>query len=101
MDWAGDGTEGDIITGLTLDPFKNPFQTELEEKYSESVLPSTGSLSDLQPGQYEEAKRDLDILYVRGALRQTLQNQRAAAELLGLTYDQFRGLYRKYKDFLI
>jgi psp operon transcriptional activator len=31
------------------------------------------------------------------ALEQAKYNQRKAAEILGLTYHQFRGLYRQYK----
>jgi psp operon transcriptional activator len=32
------------------------------------------------------------------ALRRARYNQRAAAKLLGLTYHQFRGLYRKRRQ---
>jgi psp operon transcriptional activator len=33
---------------------------------------------------------------IENALMRAKYNQRRAATLLGLTYDQFRGLYRRY-----
>ncbi|MDD4573428.1 MAG: helix-turn-helix domain-containing protein [Sphaerochaeta sp.] len=35
---------------------------------------------------------------MRSSLEKGKGNQKEAAKLLNLTYDQFRGLYRKYKD---
>jgi len=32
------------------------------------------------------------------ALQQARFNQRKATQILGITYHQFRGLYRKYKE---
>lgn len=75
------------IDEITIDPFHNPFN-----KKEESV-PVSSSLDN-----YSEAKRKLDIQYVGQALKEAKGNQKVAAELLGLSYDQFRGLYRKYKD---
>jgi psp operon transcriptional activator len=34
---------------------------------------------------------------VEEALKSARYNQRKAASILGLTYDQFRGLYRRYR----
>jgi psp operon transcriptional activator len=45
-----------------------------------------------------DAVRHLEEDALRGALARTRHNRRAAAELLGLTYDQFRGLYRRHRD---
>ncbi|MCX7044453.1 MAG: phage shock protein operon transcriptional activator [Candidatus Sumerlaeota bacterium] len=42
----------------------------------------------------------LEIDYLRRALQATRYNQRRAAEWLGLTYHQFRGLYRKHANIL-
>jgi len=47
-----------------------------------------------------EAVRDLEVGLLRRALLEAHFNQRRAAELLNLTYHQFRGLYRKYQDVL-
>lgn len=45
-----------------------------------------------------DAVRRLEEDALRNALARTRHNRRAAAELLGLTYDQFRGLYRRHRD---
>ena len=45
---------------------------------------------------FHEAVRSVEVYLVRQALDKTRCNQRKAAELLGLTYHQFRTLYRKY-----
>ena len=47
---------------------------------------------------FDQARIELDLLYLREALKQASGNQKEAAKLLGLTYDQLRGLYRKYQD---
>ena len=43
-----------------------------------------------------EAVQALEIRLLRQALQEARYNQRKAAQLLGLTYHQFRALYRKY-----
>ena len=43
---------------------------------------------------------DLEVRLIQQALSQTRFHQRKAAELLGLTYHQFRGLYRKHASSL-
>jgi psp operon transcriptional activator len=40
---------------------------------------------------------DLKVQMVENALQQAKYNQKKAAQILGLTYHQFRGLYRQYK----
>ncbi len=78
------------IDSLEIDPFLNPYEMETEE--IQEVKP------DLTLASYEEAKRELDIVYLKRALKDSGGKQKEAAQLLQLTYDQFRGLYRKYKD---
>lgn len=75
------------ITEIQFNPFENPYP--IPEKREQSKPPLT---------TYEEAKRELDIRYVTQALLKTEGNQKEAAKAMNLTYDQFRGLYRKYKD---
>ncbi len=41
--------------------------------------------------------REIEIDYLKRAMLDSRNNQRKAAELLSLSYDQFRGLYRKYR----
>ncbi len=47
---------------------------------------------------FPEAVQELEVALLKQALAVTRYNQRQAARRLGLTYHQFRGLYRKYKD---
>lgn len=47
-----------------------------------------------------EAVQDLELRMLQRGLHEAKFNQRKAAELLGLSYHQFRGLYRKYQDAL-
>jgi psp operon transcriptional activator len=43
-----------------------------------------------------EAVQDLEVAMLKRALGQARYNQRRASEILGVTYHQFRGLYRKH-----
>ena len=45
---------------------------------------------------FNEAIQELKIRLLTQALKQSKYNQRKAARILGMTYDQFRGLYRKF-----
>lgn len=45
-----------------------------------------------------EAVRRLEVDLLRRAMVEARHNQREAANRLGLSYHQFRGLYRKYKE---
>ena len=56
---------------------------------------SSYSLPDL-----EKAHEDLDISFLRRALEKSEGNQRKAAEEMAISYDSFRGLYRKYREHL-
>lgn len=80
--------ESAIIEKIIIDPFSNPFAKREEKK--EASLPTLSN--------YEEAKKELDISYLSQALKSSDGSQKGAADLLGLSYDQFRGLFRKYKD---
>lgn len=55
---------------------------------------------DAQEPSFEEAVRDFEMRLLRRALERARYNQRHAAKLLGLTYHQFRGVYRKYRHAL-
>ena len=52
-------------------------------------------MEDLWDLPLQEAVQELKIRLLKKALEETKYNQRKAAGILGLTYDQFRGLYRK------
>jgi psp operon transcriptional activator len=75
------------IQSVRFDPFLNPY----ERNNSESQAPQ-----DLN--SFKEVIRDQEISFVQASLERSRFNQKKAAELLGITYDQFRGLYRKYSE---
>ncbi len=87
----------DVISDIEFNPFSNPYADREEgegdaEVRSEDAPSAVRSLSD-------EIK-ELEIRRLREALSASRNRQSAAAEKLGLTYHQFRALYRKYKDLL-
>jgi len=77
--------EGSEIKELVLDPFRNPW-----EKESETPQPVPQ-----WPISLKNELRELEKLRLRQALEESEGHQGKAAELLGLSYDQFRALYRK------
>ncbi|MFA7371116.1 MAG: sigma 54-interacting transcriptional regulator [Sphaerochaetaceae bacterium] len=81
-------SEEQEINEVIFNPFKNPYQA-----HQESL--KRNRLDELS--RYSEAKEELDRSFLIRALKKSGGNQKEAARLLGLTYDQFRGLYRKYK----
>jgi psp operon transcriptional activator len=50
------------------------------------------------PANLQGVIAEIEQRYLRQALTQARFRQREAAALLGLTYDQFRGLYRKFQN---
>lgn len=90
-------SENPVIREITFDPFQSPYAAKGGERgttvYAEVI-------SDQEPATWnlEEAVRRVQVDLVRKALVKTRFNQKKAASLLGLTYDQFRGLYRKHRD---
>jgi psp operon transcriptional activator len=102
--------EGSEIDEIDLDPFKPPFSASLEQldKGALSVSGperaldiSTTAVTEHRPPErplsfnHAVARFECDLL--RKALQDSRYNQRQAATQLGMTYDQFRGLYRKYR----
>lgn len=81
---------GTVIEKIKLDPFENPF--------AETIPGKTVSAENIPIVHYKSAMKDLEIDFIRRALRQCGGKQKDAADLLELTYDQFRGLYRKYRE---
>jgi psp operon transcriptional activator len=78
--------EDGVVRGLVLDPFASPW-----------AGPGPRPPETPAPAPLPEAVRELELGRLRQALDQARWNQKKAAELLGLTYHQFRGLYRKHK----
>jgi len=83
------------IEAVVLDPFRSRPRGHVEKAGPENLpgkmeSPETGG----QP--LKSAVQSLEIRMIQQALQTARYNQKKAAVLLGLTYDQFRGLRRKY-----
>lgn len=91
-------SSGSRIDNVDFDPFRNPYSTESESSTVSVASKQESFMYDLK--DLAKAHENIDISFISRALDQAGGNQRVAAELLSLTYDQFRGLYRKYKSLL-
>ncbi len=97
-----------LITEIDLDPFKNPFESE--ESNKEIIVKEFSNIEKEDNNKIEEEtlilnnylinRQNFDLQYLKQALIEANNNQREAAKLLGLSYDQLRGLYRKFKHLL-
>lgn len=80
--------------GAILAPREKPAPDSTEP---EQAIPVTAPEdAPLQP--FAEAMREVELRLLKQSLKEAKFNQRKAADLLELTYHQFRGLYRKYQD---
>jgi psp operon transcriptional activator len=108
-------TSDNLIDVITFDPFQAPWEQDLEEPddgpSAEAHFPAKDSGQGSCKNDHVPLSKDLwrtcglteaVRLYELQALREALEESRfhqgEAASLLGMSYYQFRTLYRKYKD---
>lgn len=92
---------GSVVEEVTFDPFNSPFGGDSPGE--SGVDPEVGGEAQaFTPGvdSLDDKVRELEVAALQGALKSTKFHQGEAAKLLGLSYHQFRGLYRKHKNFL-
>lgn len=98
---------------LVFDPFESPYRpqpaietdgVEIAEEPSPAEGPKAMSGPMLRAGSntlldipLKDRLAEVERSALRDALARSQYNQRRAAEVLGLTYHQFRGLYRKHR----
>ncbi len=87
--------DGETIREIVFDPFR---RSNAPAK-PPAAAPGPGVSMDL-PTDLLALVADLEQKLLQQALLQARYKQREAAALLGLSYDQFRGLYRKYQSAL-
>ncbi|MFT4045888.1 MAG: phage shock protein operon transcriptional activator [Solimonas sp.] len=103
-------SERRVVDTIEFDPFASPYRPRAMASQSP---PETGAVQSVRaaagaapssttdaprlPFSFETAVADFETRLLRQALEDGRYNQRKAAELLQLTYHQFRGLLRKYK----
>lgn len=97
-------TDSSMVTKIVFDPFElSSGRAGSPENMALSQV--SRSEDDFMAGLLDMSLKDavchLEIQMIRSALERTRYNQKRAAKMLGVTYHQFRGLYRKYKDKLL
>ena len=90
--------EGNMVVDVDFDPFGSPRHATgapgphpAPPDNAPGGMPNPADLGLPLP----EALRLVEESYLRTALERSRHNQKRAAELLGLTYHQFRGLFRR------
>jgi psp operon transcriptional activator len=86
---------GERVTRIDFDPFgvrPGPLPADMRPVPAMPAAPSVQIDPDLP---LPEAVRRLEEAYLQNALERSRYNQKQAADLLGLTYHQFRSLYRR------
>jgi psp operon transcriptional activator len=82
------------ISKIALDPFDSPFK--MAESRTARREPVVTRRSPLLPTDLHQRLADTETDLLQAALEKARFNQRLAADLLGLTYHQFRGKLRKF-----
>ena len=78
------------VKEIVLDPFDSPYRPRNEPASPNAAAPP------VLPLDLKQAVRDFETERVEAAMARARHNQRKAAELLGLTYHQFRGYLKKH-----
>jgi psp operon transcriptional activator len=101
-----------VIDNIELNPFTSPFPICWDLQESDTDRDHARPMKHTAPTpapdlaaqrtesrdlSFSDAVVTLELELLRKALKSSKYNQRDAANRLGLTYDQFRGLYRKYQ----
>jgi psp operon transcriptional activator len=89
-----------LITKIVFDPFaSSPGLKPATSPGPRKALPQgPDDGPDLLAAPLKAAVLDLQLRMLKSALERSRYNQRRAAACLGLSYDQFRGLYRRFKE---
>lgn len=93
------GLNSDPIEHLIFNPFEAGWDSALGHtaNQEESEPAETAPRTEIRfPLDYKQWQEDQDIELLNRALEEAKFNQRQAADLLGLSYHQLRGMVRKY-----
>lgn len=93
---------GPLIQYIQFDPFESPYAPPPEDTATTSPAAAApcapeDAMPISLPCDLNATVASLEFRLLREALERSRHHQRKAADLLGLTYHQFRGLYRKYQ----
>ena len=98
-------SRGKLIKTIEFDPFRSPYATVSRISSENAGISETEELTKPSQPDFTEMSlpdsiRRIEQDALRKALRSTQFHQAKAARLLGLSYNQFRVLYRKHRDAL-
>lgn len=108
-------SDANKIEAVSFDPFQSPWDTAVENKTGKSDSRQDSDLKDKRTARgfsdpvdmersdspsFKKAVAELEKYLVSSALEKSRYNQKKAAVYLDLTYDQFRGLLKKYSKSL-
>jgi psp operon transcriptional activator len=94
-------SESATIRSIEFNPFQGAGACRALREDGGSVGSESGHREDGRPeGSFEETVESFEVSLIARALQSARFNQRRAASTLGLTYHQFRGLFRKYRSVL-
>lgn len=87
------------VAEIVLDPFQSPFEPLPPTAGRRMLEQTSGSAELATPGitDFSARMQAIERRLLQQALKDHGHNQRRAAEALGLSYDQLRGLVRKHK----
>jgi len=88
-------SETGLVDKISFDPFASPFAVKSTQE--KEVSKRSGQDQDLDELNLTEAVWKFKVRLLEKALAKAGYNQTEAARILGLSYHQFRGLYRKYQ----
>jgi psp operon transcriptional activator len=90
-------TDGARITHIDFDPFRSPFAGGAPASAPTGQTGELPARTVLGSRSFKTAVWEYKVQLLEEALQAGQYNQKAAADYLGLTYHQFRGLYRRYR----
>lgn len=94
-------SDSHLITHIVFNPFQSPFAPTIHREppaVPEKISDSDPLLAELTTQPLTSAVERLKAYRLKHALIEAKYNQKKAARLLGLTYDQFRGLRKKFNE---
>lgn len=86
------------IENITFNLFDTRItENRIDDPPKKSKAIKSQLIDDFLDMSFNDAVKSLSVFLLQRALNTAKHNQKKAARSLGLTYNQFRGLYRKYK----
>ncbi len=90
--------ESGVVEAIDFNPFNAPYPEVEESRTEEDRDSGAVDSKEHENRSFKDTVRSFESRLVSQALVMSQYNQKKAAASLHLSYDQFRGLYRKYRD---